>query len=135
MTANASTHSLSITSLKASPGQIRPSPTPTWSWFSIPLGTGSRAAPGAFNGDLLSDTSPDCCRNIYDLRGLSHTSSGPASITIKGKSGGKDVSFTLTPPRNNLNELLFLGRTADADRQAEGYRPKHTAERPPPHPD
>lgn len=32
-------------------------------------------APGAFNGDLLSETNPDCCRNIYDLRGLSHTTS------------------------------------------------------------
>ena len=66
-------------------------------------------APGAFNGDLLSDTNPDCCRNIYDLRGLSHTSSGPASITIKGKSGGKDVQFTLTPPRDNLMSYFFWG--------------------------
>ena len=66
-------------------------------------------APGAFNGDLLSDTNPDCCRNIYDLRGLSHTSSGPASITIKGTVGGKNVSFTLTPPRNNLMSYFFWG--------------------------
>ena len=66
-------------------------------------------APGAFNGDLLSDTNPDCCRNIYDLRGLSHTSSGPSSITIKGKGGGKDVSFTLTPPRDNLMSYFFWG--------------------------
>jgi Bacterial tandem repeat domain 1 len=66
-------------------------------------------APGAFNGDLLSDTNPDCCRNIYDLRGLSHTSSGPASITIKGTVGGKNVSFTLTPPRDNLMSYFFWG--------------------------
>ena len=66
-------------------------------------------APGAFNGDLLSDTNPDCCRNIYDLRGLSHTSSGPASITINGKVNGQNVSFTLTPPRDNLMSYFFWG--------------------------
>jgi Polyglycine hydrolase-like, structural repeat len=66
-------------------------------------------APGAFNGDLLSDTSPDCCRNIYSLRGLAQDSSGPASVTIKGTAGGKQVSFTLTPPRDNLMSYFFWG--------------------------
>jgi hypothetical protein len=67
------------------------------------------ATTAAFNGDSLSDTNPDCCRNLYDLRGLSHTNSGPASVTIKGKVGGKDYSFTLTPPRDNLMSYFFWG--------------------------
>jgi hypothetical protein len=63
----------------------------------------------AFNGDGLSDTAPDCCRNLYDLRMLSHNSSGPASVTVSGTVAGKDYTFTLTPPRDNLMSYFFWG--------------------------
>lgn len=63
----------------------------------------------AFNGDLVADTSPDCCRNLYSERGLSHTSSGPASVTVSGKSGGKNLSLTFTPPRDNVMSYFFWG--------------------------
>jgi len=65
----------------------------------------------AFNGDGLSDTSPDCCRDLYDLRMLSHDSSGPASVTVSGSVGGKDYELTLTPPRDNVMSYFFWGAT------------------------
>jgi hypothetical protein len=64
---------------------------------------------GALDGDRLSATSPDCCRNLYDLRNLSHTSSGPASVSVSGTVGGKAYSFTLTPPRDNVMSYFFWG--------------------------
>ncbi len=63
----------------------------------------------AFNGDLLSDTNPDCCRDLYSQRGLSHTSAGPASVSVSGKVGNKSYSFTLTPPRDNVMSYFFWG--------------------------
>lgn len=63
----------------------------------------------AFNGDGLSDTTPDCCRDLYDHKNLSHNSSGPASVTVSGTVDGKDYTLTLTPPRNNVMSYFFWG--------------------------
>ena len=91
-------------------------------------------APGAFNGDLLSDTNPDCCRNIYDLRGLSHTQLRPRLDHHQGHGRRKERVVHAHPAAQQPHELLLLGCAAESDRPAEGRRPEDAAERPPPHP-
>jgi hypothetical protein len=88
-------------------------------------------APGAFNGDMLSDTHADCCRNIYALRGLSQSSDGPSSITIHGKANGKEVSFTLTPPRDNLMSYFAWGapQKLTAQQKAVVHKTLHSKRR------
>ena len=66
-------------------------------------------APGAFNGDLLSDTTPDCCREHLLPPGPLPQELRPLLHHDQRKGGGKNVSFTLTPPRDNLMSYFFWG--------------------------
>ncbi len=54
-------------------------------------------APGAFNGDLLSDTNPDCCRNIHDLADSHTPTPAPPRSPLAARSEATCPLHSLRP--------------------------------------